>query len=124
MSDKKPVSATTQKVLKALSLFTGVQSVTILVSVIRTKLVALWVGPAGVGLLSLYTWAIELVTKGSQFDLRQSAVPRLSRCSDNDDKAREAALVRRLALVLGILGTLAVILLSPLLSYTDRKSVV
>ncbi len=118
MSDKKPVSATTQKVLKALSLFTGVQSVTILVSVIRTKLVALWVGPAGVGLLSLYTWAIELVTKGSQFDLRQSAVPRLSRCSDNDDKAREAALVRRLALVLGILGTLAVILLSPLLSYT------
>ncbi len=118
MSDKKPVSATTQKVLKALSLFTGVQSVTILVSVIRTKLVALWVGPAGVGLLSLYTWAIELVTKGTQFDLRQSAVPRLSRCSDNDDKAREAALVRRLALVLGILGTLAVILLSPLLSYT------
>lgn len=121
MSDSSKLSATTRRVLRALSLFTGVQAVTIFVSVIRTKLVALWIGPAGVGLLSLYTWAIELVTKGTQFDIRQSSVPRLSRADDNA-KARMAAIVRRLALILGAAGTVAVIVLSPLLSFTTFRT--
>lgn len=47
-------SATTAKVIKAMGIFGGVQSLQILCSVIRTKLVAVWIGPAGVGLIALY----------------------------------------------------------------------
>ncbi len=43
----KSTSSATSKVLKALGVFGSVQVVTILCSVIRTKLVALWIGPAG-----------------------------------------------------------------------------
>lgn len=107
---------TTQRVLKALSLFTGVQSVSVLVAIIRTKLVALWIGPAGVGILSLYAWAIQLITTITQFNIGQSAVRDISRTVGCDSKVRMAALVRRLGLVIGVGGGLLTMLLSPLLS--------
>lgn len=107
---------TTQRVLKALSLFTGVQSVSVLVAIIRTKLVALWIGPAGVGILSLYAWAIQLITTITQFNIGQSAVRDISRTVTTDGKIRMAALVRRLGLVIGIGGGLLTMLLSPVLS--------
>ena len=41
-------------VLKAMSIFGGVQVITIICSIIRTKLVAIWIGAVGVGLFGLY----------------------------------------------------------------------
>lgn len=117
LTGRHPMPATTRRVIKALSLFSGVQSISVLVSVIRTKLVALWIGPAGVGLLSLYTWVMQLITTATQFNLGQSAVRTLSQASGDDaNRASSAALVRRLALIVGVGGALLTILLSPLLS--------
>lgn len=109
-------SATTTAIMKAMGIFGGVQSLQILCSVIRTKLVAIWIGPAGVGLIALYNSTIEFLSTVSQLNLRQSAIRDLAQ-SDATTAPVTAAVVRKLALYLGIAGMLAVVLLSPVLGW-------
>ena len=47
-------SSISRMAMKAMGLFGGVQIAGILCSIIRTKLVAMWIGPVGVGLFGLF----------------------------------------------------------------------
>lgn len=117
-------SSTTRKVLKALSIFGGVQVITILCSIVRTKLVALWIGPAGVGLLALYNSTMEFLSTSTQLNLRQSAVRDLSQAKNDNDRRRLMAVVRTLSFVLGFGGMVLVALFSSVLSlwaFDDTK---
>ncbi|MDE6207934.1 MAG: oligosaccharide flippase family protein [Muribaculaceae bacterium] len=116
MNQSSNSSSITAKVLRAMGVFGGVQVMGILCSVVRTKLVALWIGPAGVGLFTLYNSTIDFLSTTSQLNLRQSSVRDLSRAADSESATRMAAVVRLLALILGLAGTLATALLAPLLS--------
>ena len=117
MADGKHTSATTTRVLKALKIFGGVQAITILCSVVRTKLAALWLGPVGVGLMTIYNSTMDLIAQTSQLNIQQSAVRELSQCrTDAPRAARLTAAVRRLALMLALPAMLALILCSPLIS--------
>lgn len=111
-------SHTTSRVLKALSVFGGVQVITIICSVVRNKLVALWLGPAGMGLLAVFNNTIDMLSGTTQLNLRQSAIRDLAA----DPGARIVAVVRRLAFILGCLGTAVCLLLSPLLSWWSFDS--
>lgn len=118
MTDRKKISPTTAKILKALSIFGSVQVITILCSVVRTKLVAIWLGPIGVGLISIYNQTIDLLSSTTQLNLRQSAVRDLSEARSSGAADRTIGTVRILALILGLAGTLLMALASPLLGYT------
>lgn len=109
-------NSTTSVVLKALSLFTGVQSVTILCSIIRTKLIALWVGISGVGLFATFNTAIDLISAATQLNMRESAVRDVA-IADDDKRRSVVAAVRWWALRLGFAGAVFMLFLSPLLSY-------
>ncbi len=113
----KKTHATTGRVLKALGLFGGVQMASILCSVVRTKLAALWIGPAGVGLMAVYNSTIDLMTQTSQLSLPQSTVPDLAR-TRHDRIAGPATVgaVRKLIRSLGFIAFALVILFSPLMS--------
>lgn len=102
-------------VLKAMSLFGGLQVAQIICSVIRIKLVAVWIGPAGVGLFGIYNSAVEMISTISQLGVRNSAV----RDVVGATQARIAVImtvVRRWSWFLGALGAVATIAFSPLLS--------
>lgn len=62
------------RVLKAMSVFGGVQVMGVLCSVIRMKFVALWLGPAGVGLFGIYNGAADMLRTLSQLGFRDSSV--------------------------------------------------
>lgn len=110
-------SATTSKVLKALSVFGGVQVVTILCSVVRTKLAALWIGPLGVGLLTIYNSTIDLISQTAQLNLSQTSVRDLSQNrADAVRGPQTVAVVRKLAILLGVIGLVFVVLMSPFIS--------
>ena len=47
--------------MKAMGLFGGVQVMGILCSIVRTKLVAMWIGPVGTGLFGLFNNALEMI---------------------------------------------------------------
>lgn len=105
----------TSKVLKAMSLFGGVQAAGIACSLVRSKLISIWIGPAGVGLFAIFNSALDMLSSASQLNLRQSAVRSISQARTSRLPAMAAA-VRWWSRRLGVAGSLLIIAISPLLS--------
>ncbi|MDE5786808.1 MAG: oligosaccharide flippase family protein [Duncaniella sp.] len=105
-------------VLRAMGIFGGVQSLQILCGVIRMKLVSLWIGPAGVGLFSIFNSAIELVVSATQLSLRNSAVRDIAAAKTRAAEVRAAivVIVRRWGWMLGLLGAFVMLVAAPWLS--------
>lgn len=105
--------------MKAMGLFGGVQVMGILCSIIRTKLVALWIGPVGIGLFGLFNNALEMISTGTNLGIRSSSVRDISQAMDNRDTglvARMVTVVRKWSLWLGLAGALITLALAPMLS--------
>lgn len=113
--DQSTRSKLTRRIVSTMSLFASVEVVGMLCSVIRTKLVALWIGASGVGLLGLFNSAVEMICNLSQLGLRTSGVREIA-AAGPDLKGRLIATVLRYGRVFAIGGSLLTILLSPLLS--------
>lgn len=109
-------SSLTARVLSAVAMLGSAQAVNIVCSVIRTKLIAVWLGPVGIGLNTILVNGSTLVSTATQLNIRDSAVRDLSLPDTPARRALRAAVVRRWALLLGLLGAAAMIILSPLLS--------
>ena len=105
--------------MKAMGIFGGVQVVGIICSIIRTKLVAMWIGPVGTGLFGLFNNALEMISTGTNLGIRSSSVRDISQaCEGRDDSlvARMVTVVRKWSLWLGLAGALLTLSLAPALS--------
>ena len=108
-----------RQIVKATSLFGGVQFFQIIISVVRSKFVAILLGPAGMGVVGLLTATTGLVAGLTNFGLGTSAVKNISEAkatNNNDRIATVITVVRRLVWITGILGALVTLALSPWLS--------
>ena len=108
-----------RQIVKATSLFGGVQFFQIIISVIRSKFVAILLGPAGMGVVGLLTATTELVAGLTNFGLGTSAVKNISEANATDNRERISiviAVVRRLVWITGLLGSLVTLVASPWLS--------
>lgn len=117
MSDNNQSSY--RSIFKATSLFGGVQIYQILIQVIKSKFVAVLLGPAGVGIMGLYQSGLQLVQQISSMGLAQSAVRDVSEANGSNDLHRIAktiTVVRKLVWFTGLLGLIIVACCSPLLS--------
>lgn len=106
-------------IFKATSLFGGVQVYQILIEIIKSKFIAVLLGPAGVGIQGLYTSGTHMIQQLTSFGLSQSAVRNVAEAYGSGDTTTISKIVtalRRLVWLTGILGMLAVIIFSPLLS--------
>ncbi len=105
--------------MKAMGLFGGVQVMGILCSIIRTKLVALWIGPVGIGLFGLFNNALEMISTGTNLGIRSSSVRDISQAHDKNEPgivARMITVVRKWSMWLGLAGALLTLALAPMLS--------
>ena len=106
--------------LKYTSLFGGVQGLSILIGMIRNKLVALILGPAGMGLVSLYNTTITLISTATSLGMSMSGVKKVSEIyEEKTNSARlgeTVRLVRSLSVITAILGVLVCLLFSRILS--------
>ena len=105
--------------MKAMGLFGGVQVMGILCSIILTKLVALWIGPVGIGLFGLFNNALEMISTGTNLGIRSSSVRDISQALASHDKglvARMITVVRKWSLWLGLVGALLTLAMAPVLS--------
>lgn len=108
-----------QLTMKAMGIFGGVQMMGILCSIIRTKLVALWIGTVGVGLFGLFNNALEMLNIATNLGIRSSSVRDISQAAEARDEsliARIIAVVRKWSLWLGLGGATLTLALAPLLS--------
>ncbi|MDE6654477.1 MAG: oligosaccharide flippase family protein [Muribaculaceae bacterium] len=103
------------KIIKALGIFTGVQSIGILCSIVRAKLISIWIGTTGVGLFATFNSVLEMMSTATQLNIRESSVRDLS-AADGSKLASTVTAVRWWARRLGLAGALVMALLSPLLS--------
>ena len=105
----KKGSSLSQKILKVMALFTGMQFFTVLCTIIKTKLVALWLSADGVGLFGILTTTTETTGTLTDLGLRQSAVRDVAQTASNPTLlSRMAAVVRRWSLFTGLLGAVVI----------------
>jgi O-antigen/teichoic acid export membrane protein len=112
-------SKTYQQILKTTSLFGGVQFFSILISIIRTKLIAVFIGPAGMGIIALLNSTLGIISGISGFGIETSAVKSISEDYKNDDLktvSKTIKIVKKIVFFTGIFGMLLTILFSKPLS--------
>ena len=108
-----------RSIFKATSLFGGVQVYQILVGIVKSKIIAILLGPAGMGIQGLYQSTLDLIKSASSFGLESSAVRDVSESFSSGDKSKlvkTVAILRRLVWATGLLGLLITLFFSPLLS--------
>jgi len=103
------------QIAKSTGMFAGTQVFTILMSLVRTKVLAVLLGTVGVGLAGLYQSVIEMVKTIAGMGLSFSAVKDIAKASSSEDKKEVAAITlvtRRLVWWTGLAGMVAMILFS------------
>lgn len=100
-------------------LFSGVQIYQILIRIIKSKFVAILIGPLGMGIQSLLHSTTETIYAATSFGLRTSSVKTIAAANREGDKntiAKSIAVLRRLIWITGMLGLLVCALFSPIWS--------
>ncbi|MEA5063444.1 MAG: O-antigen translocase [Petrimonas sp.] len=108
-----------RQIMKATSLFGGVQVFQIIISVIRSKFVAILLGPSGMGIVGLLTSTTGLVAGLTNFGLGTSAIKNISEANATGDENRISTVIsvmRRLVWITGILGAVVTLVFSSWLS--------
>jgi PST family polysaccharide transporter len=104
-----------RQILRSSSIMGGAQAINYLVGLLRVKVVAVLLGPAGVGVIGLYGSATSLLGTVTSLGLGSSAVRAIARAQGQDDPlavARTIRMLRRLVWATGVLGWLASIALA------------
>lgn len=116
-----------KQIMKATSLFGGVQVFNIIISITRSKMLAILLGPAGMGIAGLFSTTLNLLETLTSFGLRTSAVRDIAAAytqKDKDKISKITTVFRRLVWGTGLLGMLITMFFAPLLSeltFGDRK---
>ena len=108
-----------RQIFKATSIFGGVQFINIIVQVVRSKFIALLLGPTGMGIMGLLTSALSLITSITSFGLGTSAVKDVATAHASDDREKIsfiASVLIRLVWFTGIFGAVLTFAMSPWLS--------
>ncbi len=108
-----------RQIMKATSLLGGVQIFNIIIKIARSKLIAVLLGPTGMGIAGLLNSTIGLIQGFTSFGLGTSAVKNVAEAKATGNETRITIVIttlRRLVWITGLLGTLSTLLLSPWLS--------
>lgn len=96
-------------IFKYTGVFGGIQGLNIMVSLVRNKLVAMILGPQGMGLVSIFTSTVKLLSDSTNLGLPMSAVRKISEAYERGRQAEwldVVRLVRSWSLLTAFLGTL------------------
>lgn len=90
------------QIFKGFSIFGGIQALNIIVSIIKTKIIAVFLGTVGIGLYGLINSTISLIISISSFGLNYSSVRAISitRSNHSDNQLKQTISVVMLSMVL------------------------
>jgi antigen flippase len=95
------------QILKSSALIGFSTIVNLAIGVVRTKAMAVWLGPAGFGLMGLYSSIADLAQSIAGMGISASGVRQIAEAvgtGDTERIARTAVVLRRTAILLGVLG--------------------
>lgn len=108
-----------KQIFKATGIFGGVQVVTVLLGIVKTKLLAVWLGMAGIGINALFTSTLGLINALVNVGIQSSAVKEVAESQATGDRNKirtSVTVVRRLVTITGLAGALSVFVFSAFLS--------
>jgi O-antigen/teichoic acid export membrane protein len=116
MSDQK---SSYRQIFKATSLFGGVQVFTIIISIIRSKFIAVLLGPSGMGIAGLLTSTTGFIAALTNFGLERSAVKNIASSNSTGNVnqiAKTVKVLRKMVWATGFLGAIVTLIFSQFLS--------
>lgn len=75
------------QILKSTTIFGGSQIIVILIGLIRTKIVALLLGPAGIGLIGIFQSVMDMIRSGSLLGMDTVGVKEIAEVNSLEDKS-------------------------------------
>lgn len=112
-------------ILKSSAMIGGSSVLNIGIGIVRTKAMAILLGPAGFGLAGLYTSIMTLTQSLAGMGINSSGVRQIAEAVGSDDKQRialTASVLRRTSIVLGLLGAALLVVFSRQVSTTTFGS--
>jgi enterobacterial common antigen flippase len=117
-----PVKHSHFHILKSTAMIGGSSVINIAFGIVRTKVMAVLLGPGGVGLMGLYSSIAEVTLSVAGMGIQSSGVRQIAEAvgsNDQDRVARTAAVLRRVSIVLGLIGALLILMLAgPISEFT------
>ena len=95
-----------KRLLKVTTLFGSVQGLNILMNLIRAKLAAMLLGPAGIGLNSIYNETREFIHSTTNLGMDQSGTREIAKSTGAPDLADSVTLTRSWIMLLAVFGML------------------
>ena len=95
------------QILKSTAIIGGSSVINIMIRMFRVKVMALLLGPSGIGLVGLYETIIDLTQKIVGMGINSSGVRQIAEAVGSDDEERisqTAQVLRRTSIFLGLLG--------------------
>lgn len=114
-----PKNNSVKESLRNTGLVGGSQVVTILIGLVRTKFIAILLGPSGIGLIQLFTSTIALVQSISGFGIGFSGIKDISESigsGNQNDAAKTILSIKRWSFITGLTGVIVTLILSKKLS--------
>ena len=103
-------------ILKYTSVFGTIQGLNILVAMIRNKLVAVILGPGGMGLIALFNSTLKLVGDSTNMGVPTSGVKTIAEAYESTDRRRleeSVCLIRSWSVMVALLGMLVCVMAAP-----------
>ncbi|WP_029272089.1 oligosaccharide flippase family protein [Flavobacterium sp. KJJ] len=101
-----------KQIFKSTSIVGGAQIINIIIGIIRNKIIAILLGPAGVGVAGIFQTIVELVRNGTGLGINFSGVKNVAENNtDSQRVARTILVLRRWEFGTGLVGMLVVIVL-------------
>ena len=98
--------------IKSNFVFGGVKIFQVIVSILKTKVAAFFLGPSGIGLLSLFTNTLNTLHQFTTFGIFLSSVRQISKAEDEFNKKKTIDVLIALSFIVGLFGVLLCIIFS------------
>lgn len=108
-----------KQIFKATALFGGVQFFNIIISVIKSKVIAVLLGPTGIGILTLLNSLMAILNSITGVGLDTSGIKSISEAygiGEEKNLFKNISVFKRLIIITGVFGALITLLLSSFLS--------
>ncbi len=106
-----------KQILKATGVFGGVQVFSIVINLLKSKIIALFLGPEGVGIYSLFQNPVQLISQISGLGINTSAIRDVAQSVDNEaEQAKTVKTVRTWSRMTGAIGALFLLFAAPQIS--------
>lgn len=115
----KSYGSSYSRILQSSAIVGGAQGINLLISMVRTKVIAMLLGPSGVGLIGIYQSLIELSGKLCGLGIRDSAVRQVAEADGSgqlERLGRTVGVLRVTCWITGIFGWLLTLALARPLS--------